>query len=210
MFFCPLLFADLRPSVASDKETSAETFSALARRTKDGDADAFRVLFDALYDGLLRYMGRFKLPAEEADDVIQQAFVYVWMHREQIDPSKSIRAYLYRAVHTRALNALRDRAKHTPLDAISANEEAEPAGLDAAETGELRALLDQAIDSLPDRQRAVFMLCYVEGMRYQEAAETLEISTKTVENHMSRALKTLRELLHQAHNEYSTDSSGGE
>ena len=210
MFFFPILFADLRPSVASDKETSAETFSALAQRTKNGDADAFRVLFDALYDGLSRYMGRFKLPAEEADDVIQQAFVYVWMHREQIDPSKSIRAYLYRAVHTRALNALRDRAKRAPLTAISATEEAAPAGLDAVETHELRVLLDQAIDSLPDRQRAVFLLCYVEGMRYHEAAETLDISTKTVENHMSRALKTLRALLHRVHNVYVADSSEGE
>lgn len=170
--------------------------SDLARRIRDGDREAFRIFFDRHHERLYGYICSRGVPDDAAADLVQNAFVYIWTHRADIDPEKSLRAYLFRIGYTRALNHVRDTASEegdADLDARVDEQGASP----EAETQVrlLRETVDAAIAELPERRRAAFTLCFIDGLSYREAAEVLDVTRKTVENHISHALRDLREAL---------------
>jgi RNA polymerase sigma-70 factor (ECF subfamily) len=172
---------------------------ALAARIRDGDRAAFRAFFERHYDRLFGYLRRMRVPADVADDLAQTAFVYVWTHRDGIDPAQSLRSYLFRIGHTRALNHFRDTRKHAydapPDDPDAPRPSPAPAPDAETEASLVQERLRAAIAELPARRRAVFELCFVEDLTYREAAETLDISVKTVENQMTAAFKHVRAAL---------------
>lgn len=169
---------------------------ALARRIRDGDRAAFRAFFERHHGVLYGFLRRRGVPAATCEDVVQVAFLTIWERREQIDASKSLRAFLFRIAYNRALNHVRDTARLAPDAEIP--EEATPAAGAPdhdAEATLLRRRLDAAIAALPEGRRAVFELCFLHELTYREAAETLGVAVKTVENQMGRALKAIREAL---------------
>jgi RNA polymerase sigma-70 factor (ECF subfamily) len=167
----------------------------LAQRIRDGDRDAFRTFFDRHHGTLYGFLQSRGVSAADAEDLVQNAFLYVWQHRDRIDPDRSLRAYLFRIGHTRALNHHRDAARVDP-DATVDRTPSRDATPDAeALTREQRARIDDAIADLPERRRMVARLCLVNGFTYQEAASVLDVARKTVENHMRLALKDLRDAL---------------
>jgi RNA polymerase sigma-70 factor (ECF subfamily) len=181
------------PSSRPDEET-------LAERIRGGDREAFRTFFDRHHGRLLGFVRSRGVPTGAAEDIVQDAFVYVWEHRSKIDPERSLRAYLFRIGHTRALNHQRDTSKHDPDAAPSDAETVSAAHTrrtpeDDALSAEVRRRIDAAVADLPERRRAVFELCFLEGWTYREAGEALDITRKTVENHMRLALKDLRQAL---------------
>ncbi len=167
----------------------------LARRIRHGDQQAFRLFFERYHAFLLRYLERMGLPVEVAEDVVQQAFLMIWERRAQIDPTRSLRAFLFRIGHNRALNYFRDTRRLISVTTVP--EMADP-GCSAEQQADafwLEQRLQAAIARLPARQRAVFELCFLQDLTYREAAEVLGIRPKTVENHMAQALRQLREAL---------------
>ena len=165
--------------------------AALAAAIRDGDAQAFRRFFDATHADLLRALARRGLGAAAAEDVAQQAYVWIWEHRGRVDPQRPLRGLLFRIGVTRALNHHRD---HGRLDALDAEPEG-PAEGDAVELAELRAALDAAVAALPDRRRQTFRLCFTDGLTHREAAEVMGVSPRTVEHQMALALGAVREHL---------------
>lgn len=158
-----------------------------------GDHAAFTLFFDRHHLELARYLQRRGLSEAETADILQQAFMTIWEKRAAIKPDLPLRGYLFRIGLSRAYNRFRDTAKFvwdaTDLEQISGNEP------DATTRRELLQALHAAIASLPEKRREVFELCYLQEMSYREVATALDISIKTVENHMSLALKNLREKL---------------
>jgi RNA polymerase sigma-70 factor (ECF subfamily) len=168
----------------------------LAERIKDGDRTAFRRFFERHHGRLLGYLRSRGIPSDVAEDLVQNAFLYVWEHRDEIDPNQSLRAYLFRIGYTRALNHHRDTSKFdadADLERAPSSEQGTPEA--NAMNAELRAQIDDAIGALPERRRAVFELCFLQDCAYQEAADALDITQKTVEAHMRLALRDLREAL---------------
>lgn len=155
------------------------------------DERSFHTLFDRYHPDLYRYLRRLGVEDEIALDILQDAFLAVWERRQSLDSSKSIRAYLYRACHNKALNHFRDSKRHpddlTDVETLPAQDHADP-----TEFANLQEALGLAVSHLPPRQRAVFELCFIAGNTYQEASDVLDISKKTVENHMARAFKSVR------------------
>lgn len=184
-----LLLLLLAASTSGDLEDTE-----LARRIKNGDRDAFERFFRRHHAALFRYLRRRGLPGDVAEDVIQNAFVRIWKRRDEINPSKSLRAYLFRIGYTRALNHFRDTAKFDDTAVLDEHAAAAAPDADAAHQMLLDDLHD-AVESLPERRRAVFELCFMEDLTYREAADALGIARKTVENHMGRALKDIRAAL---------------
>lgn len=168
-----------------------------AARIRDGDAHAFRRFFDATHADLLRSLRHRGLHAPEAEDVAQQAYVWVWEHRAEIDPTKSLRGLLFRIGLTRGLNALRDGARSEPLAGRAPDDllPETPASGDPAEIADLHQRLAEAVAALPERRRQTFMLCFTDGLTHREAAEVMGVSPKTVEHQMAAALKTIRQRL---------------
>jgi RNA polymerase sigma-70 factor (ECF subfamily) len=109
----------------------------------------------------------------------------------------SLKSYLFQGVHNRCLNYIRDRKKLVQFD--SPQSEAELGqyleSKDHLESEEAEGRINRALDELPEKCREIFLMNRFDGLKYREIAEKLNISIKTVETQMSRALKSLRERL---------------
>ena len=175
----------------------AEADRAVLERLRSGDDATFDALFRAVYPDLVGFAESILRERAAAEDVAQEVMMELWRRREQIQPETSIRAYVFRATRNRALNHIRHQrvaARVEPEIASSRPESAPPADGAIVET-ELQHAIDRAIRKLPDRCREVFVLSRVEGLKYSEIAVVLDISVKTVEAQMGKALRTLRERL---------------
>jgi RNA polymerase sigma-70 factor (ECF subfamily) len=131
---------------------------------------------------------------ETARGIVQDAFIMLWEKRESIDTARNPKSYLTTAIYTRSLNYLRDNKKFdknvVEFEEIIDNNSH---SADSALLGkELKAKIDSAIAELPEKCREVFLLSRTENLKYQQIADTLQISIKTVEAQMSKALAHLR------------------
>lgn len=166
----------------------------VAKNIKSGDHQAFQYFFDLHYESLLRFLISKNTARETAKDLIQKAFIYIWEHRNRIDPNKSLRAYLFQIVYTRMLNHHRDNKKFNSDEAVP-NQKTERTPEDFARVNDLKRAIDQAIENMPEKRGTVFQLCFMDDLTYKEAAQALDVSVKTIENHMGLAFKDLRRTL---------------
>ncbi|MDO4164207.1 MAG: RNA polymerase sigma-70 factor [Bacteroides sp.] len=163
----------------------------------------YKLLFRRYYTNLLFYATRI-VGEDDAEDVVQDVFVELWRRKDTMEVGDQIQAFLYRAVYTRALNVLKHRDIKDSYEAAMQEihkkrvEYYQPDSNDVVkriENMELRRKLAEAIDELPDKCRAVFKLSYLHDMKNKDIADTLGISLRTVEAHMYKALKQLRDRL---------------
>ncbi|TYP92800.1 RNA polymerase sigma-70 factor, ECF subfamily [Fodinibius salinus] len=189
----PLGLSLILLSVASSKDKELDS-TALARQIRKGNHQAFRTFFDKHYDSLLRFLVSKNTTKEAAEDLIQKAFIYIWENRQSIDPEKSLRSYIFRIAYTRMLNHHRDNKKFNTEEPIP-QQQTNLTPEDSAQKSDLEEAIDKAIDAMPEKRGTVFSLCFIEDLTYKEAAQTLEVSPKTIENHMGLALKDIRKSL---------------
>ena len=149
----------------------------------------FRELFKPLCGFSIKYVG----DLDEAKGLVHEVFVSVWEKFDTMPPDTNHKSYLYTAVRNRSLNFIRDRKKHVMLENVAEQQLAE--ANDPMVAAELEREIEMAIASLPEKCRMVFELSRSEGLKYAQIAEKMEISVKTVEAQMSKALSVLRERL---------------
>ena len=160
------------------------------------DKAAFEYLFKEHFAHLCNFAHQYVQDVDSAKDITQKVFIQLWEKRDQIDPRKSIQSYLFTSVKNRCLNFIRDHKKYRSrvldLDIadVEITFEEEDSGLQT-----LQEKVAKALDELPEKCRQVFEMSRYQHMKYKDIAEELDISVKTVEAHMSRALKSLREQL---------------
>lgn len=129
-----------------------------------------------------------------AEDVVQNVFVRLWNNVEEANIQSSVTAYLYRAVHNESLNVIKHekvKSAHKLYVAHSMKNETDNASKKVLQS-ELEQKLLTAMNELPEQCRTIFQLSRFEELKYQEIADKLSISIKTVENQMGKALKLLR------------------
>ena len=152
----------------------------------------FRQLFRETYPALTFYASRL-VNADEAEDIVQEAFMELWKYQDNIEDEGHIKAFLYRIVYTRSLNILKHQAVvNNYSDSVK---KVESLKLDYIESIELRKQINDDIDELPGKCREVFILSYQHDKKNKEIAEQLGISIRTVEVHLYKAIKALRERL---------------
>ncbi len=157
------------------------------------DRDSFEAIFRQFFPALMTFARKYLQDEDSAREVVHVVMINVWEKGAAIDASEPIKPYLFKAVHNRCLNVLRDRKKFT--EELVAEPISDKDVQEQIEMMELNTAIRQAIDSLPERCKEVFEMNRFEGKKYREIAEALDISVKTVENQMSRALKILRDQL---------------
>lgn len=158
---------------------------------------AFEALFRDHYGSLVGYALRMTKDQDLAEDLVQQMFVTLWEKREETNVSTNIKSYLLRSVHNHCLNHFKHikvRAAHAE-EAIYQSNEADSA--DLLELAELQSRVDGLVAELPEQCQRIFLLSRKEGKKYKEIAEELNISVKTVENQMGKALRIMREGLRE-------------
>jgi RNA polymerase sigma-70 factor (ECF subfamily) len=157
----------------------------------------FEKLFREHFTGLCYFAQKYLGDLDTSKEVVHAVFVKVWENRAKFDFEKPAKSYLFTSVYNRSMNVIRDNKKFSS----PGDEEVHAATLetgefsDTMELAELEGKIKTAIQKLPEKCRQVFELNRFEGKKYAEIAEHLQISIKTVETQMSKALKVLKEEL---------------
>ncbi len=170
----------------------------LLHRLKANERQALRQLFEQHYNMVCQAIYRFVRDQSTAEDLAQEVFLRFWEKRHSIEVTSSLPAYLRRMAINEGLGYLR-RNKRWEQDEL---DPARESGSDySAEEhylhGELQDNITDAINTLPPKCRTVFQLSRFEELTYQEIADQMGISIKTVENQMGKALRVLRKRLQQ-------------
>lgn len=191
-------------SVMDKKNISAEEMKqAIAR----GDKKAFEQLFREWYAPLCIYAESIVHDRDLAEDLVQGIFCALWEKRESMVVRESLKSYLYRSVYHAALNSLKhDKVKLAFLEFLQkqgiGGENNIEYLMNTENQEKMIGELKRAIGLLPDQCREIFMLSRFEGKKSQEIAMDLNLSLRTVEAQLYRAMKRLREEL--AHLKNST------
>lgn len=157
---------------------------------------AIDLIFRKYYTFLCKSIYRVIPDTQITEDLAQEVFYELWKKRAKINIKTSLKAYLKRATLNKALNYIRDQKIDFRNAPPKVDLESKNTTIDQAiEADNLQQKIDRAIDSLPEKCRLVFVLSRFEEMSYQQIADTLDISIKTVENQISKALKSLRKSL---------------
>jgi len=158
---------------------------------------AFDVLYKKYSKRLYSFAYSILKSSEESENIVQDVFLTLWEHRNKVEKNSSIKYYVFTIAYNSAISILRKKASESQfIEYLKSLQDLnqEPVNIEL-EYKELTDKLNSIINHLPDRQKEVYNLHKAEGLKYQEIAERLNISVNTVENHMSRALKTIREKL---------------
>lgn len=159
------------------------------------DQNAFEMIFRTWYSPLCNFAYSFLKDKDESEEIVQNAFVAFWEKRAQIQIDTSLKSYLYWSIRNACLNAIKhEKVKRAHADhTLSAGQAFESA--ENTLSNELEERIEKAMMSLPEQCRLVFKMSRVEELKYAEIADQLGISIKTVENHMGKALRIMREEL---------------
>ena len=182
---------------------------SLLVRLRNGDRSVFGPLVKRYERELYGYLRRYVGDDDLAEDVFQNTFVQVFLKIRQYEPGRAARPWLYAIATNQAIDALRRRTRRTadrPAETISAPDEdgearpllellPAPGDLppDSAERGEERERVREAVARLPDLLRQAVILVYFQGLKYQDAADILDIPVGTVKSRLHAALLKLTE-----------------
>lgn len=176
----------------------------LLTRIRNNDLKAFEKLFRLYYDPLCRYADSYINEMPTSEEIVQDLFYFLWKERDQIQVRLSVKSYLYQAVRNRAFHHLKhlqvkDNYREMMSDLNPKPDNRTPA--DELEFKELENQLSVSLQRLPERQSRIFCMSRFDGKKYNEIAQELSLSVKTVEAEMTKALAMLRkELKHFSNN----------
>lgn len=162
---------------------------------QQADIKEFEQFFQAYYTPVLHYCVTIVNDINDAKDIVQKVFVSVWQKSSEINIHTSARAYLYKMVY----NASLDYLKHEKIkqrhrkEALATDNSG--SFYDKTVQNELEIKVKHAIAALPEQCQKIFSMSRFENLKYREIAVLLNISEKTVENQMGKALKLLKEML---------------
>ena len=173
--------------------TDQESLLAL----KKGDITAFEMLFRTYYQPLCNYAYTFVQDRDEAEEIVQSAFLSVWEKRESLEIRTAVKPYLYAMVRNACLNVIKhEKIKQLHVEGELAMAERSIESVSrTVMASELEGRISNAMEKLPGQCRLIFKLSRFEELKYAEIAAQLNISVKTVENQMGKALKIMREEL---------------
>jgi RNA polymerase sigma-70 factor (ECF subfamily) len=194
-YFCTLAIQILNPD-SHLKPNKENITQELLTRLKNGDILAFDRVYELYSHKLFSFVFKILKNEAEADDIVQEVFVKIWESRDKLGDYRLLNSYIFTIAYNNSINLIRKRINNNKyLEQLknSSIVQYSPASISEIEFNELNKQVENLIANLPDRQKQVYLLHREKGLTYPEIAEKLGISKNTVENHMVKALKYLRQ-----------------
>lgn len=166
----------------------------LLNRIKKGDTQAFKTVFELYFTPLCRFMHLYISDKSIVEELALNIFTYLWTNRATLTIQISFKAYLFQAARNKCLNVLRAR-KHRIISIDEVEYDPEDLQTSSLESEELYELIQEAVMALPEKCREVFQLSRMENLTNQEISTRLNISLKTVEAQITKALKRIKTYL---------------
>lgn len=169
---------------------------SLFKKVQNGDVKSLEVLFDRYYNVLCNFAYLFLKNEECAKEIVSELFIKIWQKRGEIIIRESLKSYLYKSVKNAVISKKRKEKKTERLmedSDISNPEFITPETLLLRK--ELEEKVNQLFSDLPLKSGLVFRMKRIDGLRYKEISKILNISEKTVENHMGNAIKKIKLIL---------------
>ncbi|MDZ7806767.1 MAG: RNA polymerase sigma-70 factor [Gracilimonas sp.] len=172
-------------------------FTEWSQAIRDGNKNSYSAFFRACYEHYVRFAYRYVRSKDQACDLVQEAFIKLWKNRNQLDPLKSLKSYMFTIVRNLSLNHIRDYKNRFEtldgddhsLNALIIHQEQD----NESNNEQTIQIIEKLIKELPERQREAFELSRFDGLRHEEVAEVMNISARTVNNHIVSACNFLRE-----------------
>ena len=179
------------------RSISDERFTDWSRELQCSNRVAYAELFETTYDGLFGFARSIVRDSQAAHDVLQDVYLKLWQIRESVDPNRSLKSLLYQMVRNYSLN--HERQKKTRSTESLDDSLTEPAAIsDVVGDVHPRTLSDRIhtwIADMPERRREAFVLSRFEGLSHDEIARVMNLTPRTVNNHIVLALTDLRSRL---------------
>jgi RNA polymerase sigma-70 factor (ECF subfamily) len=163
---------------------------------KKGDIDVFKRIFEDFYMPLVIYARSMLKDHDEAEEVVQDLFLAIWEKHAELTINSSLKSYLFMAVKNRCLGYFKhEKVKNRYKDIQSRSANKQPLPDEEIMYKETVSRIKGSIELMPEKTRKIFLMNRDQGITYNKIAEKMDISVKTVEVHMGKALKILRENL---------------
>ena len=168
----------------------------LIGRLKIGDENAYQHLYELYFAELCNYLNTICGNMDLSKDLAQQAFIKIWKKRDSLLIIFSLKKYIFKIAYNLFMDSQRKKKRdHLLIDQLKYEAANEITDISHDNLDILLDLVNSEVDQLPSQCKRVFLLGKREGLKYREIAEELNISIKTVERHMTKALKRLRKRL---------------
>lgn len=168
----------------------------LLARLKRGEMTAFDQIYAMYSHKLFSFVYKMVKIEAEADDIVQEVFVKIWESKHKLEDYQLLNSYIFTIAYNTSVDIIRKRVSNHKyiehLKKLSVRPEV-PEQVDEVEYKDFLNEVDRLIEELPERQKQVYLLHREQGLTYPEIAEKLSISKNTVENHMGKALSSLRQ-----------------
>jgi RNA polymerase sigma-70 factor, ECF subfamily len=172
-------------------------------KLRAGDLASYKQVFDIYYKDLLKYANRFLNDIESSRDLVQEVYCYMWEKRSTLSIESSLDSYLFRAVRNACINQIKRnklKANYIQEFMLSVNSEGtfaieRKSGYDNLVEQDLKEMIESIVESLPAQRGNIFKLSRFKGLKNQEIADMYNISVRTVETQIFKALKVFREKL---------------
>ena len=169
----------------------------IVKKFKEGDAEAFDVIYRSFSRKLFHFALGLLKDKDIAEDLVQEVFVMLWEKRGQVDPKLNFDNYIFTITYNSIRKFFRNKSTETKVIDLLVKDS--PEMIESIYgTVIYNEMLDRAnkiIETLPPKRKRVYKLSRQEGLKIKEIADKLNISTRTAENHLAKALKYLREEL---------------
>lgn len=183
--------------MATSNVLTIRNIEEIIRRLKQDEKSALDDLFGYYYPRLFHFSKSILKIETEVDDILQEVFVKLWLNRQKIGNAETFNSYIFTITKNEVLNLIRTNLRNNSFkNELFQHSVAEEFQIQSQlEFNEVKSGIDQVVSQLPEKRRQIFILSRTDGLSNKEIAQQLNISEKTVEDHITHAIKKIKSSL---------------